>query len=73
MHDEETETYSQWGLHMNFNKTKYMAVNSELPCDLLIDDLNTLTPVTHCKYLGLSISSGGGWSMETDQRIRDGT
>jgi hypothetical protein len=40
---------------VNFNKTEYMAVNSEFPRDLLIDDLITLTPETHCKYLGVSI------------------
>jgi hypothetical protein len=49
-----------------------MAVNSEFPQDLLIDDVITLTPVTHCKYLGVNIKNDGGWNMEINQRIRDG-
>jgi hypothetical protein len=65
------QSYSQWGLCVNFNKTEYMAVNSEFPWDLLIDDLITLTQVTHCKYLGVSISNDGRWNMEINQRIRD--
>jgi hypothetical protein len=47
----------QWGLCVNFNKTQYMAANSEFPWDPLIDDLIILTPVTHCKYLGVSINN----------------
>jgi hypothetical protein len=47
-----------------------MAVNSEFPRDLLIDDIITLTPVTRCKYLGVSISNEGGLNMEINQRIR---
>jgi hypothetical protein len=58
------QSYSQWGLCVNFIKTEYMVVNSEFLRDLLIDDLITLTPVTHCKYLGVSISNDGGWNME---------
>jgi hypothetical protein len=65
------QSYSHWGLCENFNKTEYMAVNNEFPRDILIDDLITLTPVTHCKYLGVSISNNGGWNMEINQRIRD--
>jgi hypothetical protein len=49
-----------------------MVVNSEFLLDLLIDQLITLTPVTCCTYLGVSISSDGGWNMEINQRIRDG-
>jgi hypothetical protein len=40
------QSYGQWGLCVNFNKTQYMAANSEFPRDQLIDDLITLTPVT---------------------------
>jgi hypothetical protein len=54
------QSYHQLGLYVNFNKTEYMAVNSEFPRDLLIDDLITLTPATHCKHLGVSISNDGG-------------
>jgi hypothetical protein len=49
-----------------------MAENSEFPQDLLTDYLIALTPVTHCKYLGVSISDNWGWNMEINQRIRDG-
>jgi hypothetical protein len=65
------QSYSQLGLCVNSNKTEYMAVNSEFPRDLLRDDLISLTPVAHCKYLGVSFSKDGGWNMEINQRIRD--
>jgi hypothetical protein len=65
------QLYIQWGLCVTFNKIEYVAVNSEFPWDLPIDDLITLTPVTQCKYLGVSISNDGGWNMEINQRIRD--
>jgi hypothetical protein len=60
------QSYGQCGLCVNFNKTEYMAVNSEFLRDLLIDDLITLTPVTHCRYLAVSISNDG-----SKPRIRD--
>jgi coenzyme F420-reducing hydrogenase gamma subunit len=66
------QSCSQWDLCVNFNKTEYMAVKREFPRDLLIDDLITSTPATCCKYLGVSISSDGGWNMEKNQRIRYG-
>jgi hypothetical protein len=65
------QSYGQCGLCVNFNKNNYIVVNSEFPQDLLTDDLITITPVTHCKYLGVSISNDGGWNMEINQRIRD--
>jgi hypothetical protein len=65
------QSYGQWGLCVDFNKTEYMAVNSEFPRDLLRDDIISLTPVAHCKYLAVSISNDGGWNMEINQRIRD--
>jgi hypothetical protein len=65
------QSYSQWGLCVDFNKIEYMAVKSEFPRDLLIDDIITVTPVTRCKYLGVSISNEGGLNMEINQRIRD--
>jgi hypothetical protein len=65
------QSYSQWGLCVNFSKTEFIAVNSEFPRDLLIDDLISSTPVTRCKYLGVSSSNDGGWNMEMNQRIRD--
>jgi hypothetical protein len=58
------QSYSQCGLCVNFNRTEYMAANSEFPQDLIIEDLITITPVTHCKYLGVNISNDGGWNME---------
>jgi hypothetical protein len=66
------QLYSQCGLYVNFNKTEYVSVNGELPWDLLIDDLITLTPVIYCKYLGMSISNDGEWNMEINQIIRGG-
>jgi hypothetical protein len=54
-----------------FNKTEYMAVNSEFPRDLLTNDLIALTPVSHCKYLGVSTGNDGGWNVEINQRIKD--
>jgi hypothetical protein len=65
------QLYSQLGLQVNFNKTQYVAVNSEFPRDLLIDGIITLTPVTRYKYLGVSINRGGRRNVEISRRIRD--
>jgi hypothetical protein len=48
-----------------------MAVNSEFPQDVIIEDLITITPVTHCKYLGVNISNDEGWNMEIKKRIKE--
>jgi hypothetical protein len=50
------QSYSQSGLCVTFNKTKYMAVNRKFLQDVLIDEPITLTPVTCCKYLVVSIA-----------------
>jgi hypothetical protein len=49
------QSYNQLGPLGAFQQNLVYGGELRVPADLLIDDLITLSPLTHCKYLGVSI------------------
>lgn len=65
-------TYTKWGLNINFNKTEYMVTGTEANFQILIDDDIEVKQVENFKYLGCTISRDGIGKEEVRNKVEQG-
>lgn len=65
------EMYDQWGLQVNFEKTKYMCVGGPTK-DLILDNNQKIVGCEEYTYLGVKIDSHGRCEKEIQSRITKG-